>query len=126
MLKHYQISITHSLLASTHIIYFRRDCWCERVNGPGNTAVIDQAFVSKLVKNIDVSKFPSPDEIYGKSLRFCAEQLSGICQHLFQTHDLTKFTVSLLKENKSGSLSMPALSQQFGHSQLQHLYRKER
>ena len=38
-----------------------------------------------LFKHIGVNKCPGPDGICGRTLRFCAEQLSGVFQHLFQT-----------------------------------------
>ena len=52
---------------------------------PDNTTIIDQAIVSKLFKLVNVNKCSGPDGICGKTLKFCADQLSGVFQHLFQT-----------------------------------------
>ena len=38
-----------------------------------------------LFKHIGVDKCPYPDGICGRTPRFCAEQLSGVFQRLFQT-----------------------------------------
>ncbi len=50
-----------------------------------DSAVIDQERVLGLFKHIGVNKCPGPDGICGRTLRFCAEQLSGVFQRLFQT-----------------------------------------
>ena len=50
-----------------------------------NSAVIDQGRVLGLFKHTGVNKCPGPDGICGRTLRFCAEKLSGIFQRLFQT-----------------------------------------
>ena len=52
---------------------------------PDDSAVIDQERVLGLFKHIGVNKCPGPDGICGRTLRFCAEQLSGVFQRLFQT-----------------------------------------
>ena len=52
---------------------------------PDNIIIIDQAFVSKLFKRISENKCPGPDGICSRTLKFCADQLSGVFQHLFQT-----------------------------------------
>ena len=50
-----------------------------------DSAVIDQERVLGLFKHVGVNKCPGPDGICGRTLRFCAEQLSGVFQRLFQT-----------------------------------------
>ena len=52
---------------------------------PDDSAVIDQERVLGLFKHIGVNKCPGPDGICGRTLRFCAEQLNGVFQRLFQT-----------------------------------------
>ena len=49
------------------------------------TAVIDQKSVANCLKMININKRPGPDDICGRTRKFCADQLSGVFQHLFQT-----------------------------------------
>ena len=53
---------------------------------PDDSAVIYQERAMGLFKHTGVNKCPGPDGICGTTLRFCAEQLSGVFQCLFQTH----------------------------------------
>ena len=50
-----------------------------------DSAVIDQERVFGLFKHATVNKCPGPDGICGRTLRFCAEQLSGVFQRPLQT-----------------------------------------
>ena len=52
---------------------------------PDDSAVIDQERVLGLFKHIGVNRCPGPDGIWGRTLRSCSEQLSGVFQRLFQT-----------------------------------------
>ena len=45
---------------------------------PADSAVTDQDRVMVLFKHTGVNKCPGPDGICGRTLRFCAEQLSGV------------------------------------------------
>ena len=49
------------------------------------TAVIDQKSVANCLKMININKSPGPGGICGRTLKVCADQLSGVFQHLFQT-----------------------------------------
>ena len=50
-----------------------------------DSAVTDQERVLRLFKHIGVDKCPDPNGICDRTLRFCAEQLSGVFQCLLQT-----------------------------------------
>ena len=51
---------------------------------PQRNIIIQEEFVNRLLKSINVNKSPGPDGIDGRTLKFCADQLSGVLQHLFQ------------------------------------------
>ena len=51
---------------------------------PQRNVIIQEEFVNRLLKRINVNKSPGPDGIDGRTLKFCADQLSGVLQHLFQ------------------------------------------
>ncbi|KAF7641063.1 hypothetical protein LDENG_00296740, partial [Lucifuga dentata] len=45
---------------------------------------ISQECVVDLLKHVDIRKAPGPDQIYGPTLRHCADQLGEVLHHLFQ------------------------------------------
>ena len=47
--------------------------------------VIDQETVGRYLKATKVNKSPGPDGICGRTLRFCADQLSGVFRDIFQS-----------------------------------------
>ena len=49
---------------------------------PEDSAVIDQ---ERVFKHTGVNKCPGPDGIWGRTLRSCSDQLSGVFHRLFQT-----------------------------------------
>ena len=63
------------------ITHFR----CEAVLDAGRQCCYWPRRVLGLFKHIGVNRCPGPDGIWGRTLRSCSEQLSGVFQRLFQT-----------------------------------------
>ena len=53
---------------------------------PDRNIVIEEEFVNRLLTgiNVNMNKCAGPDGIDGRTLKFCADQLSGVLRHLFQ------------------------------------------
>lgn len=50
-----------------------------------SAGIFDKKNVTNYLKMININKSPGPDGICGRTLKFFADQLSGVFQHLFQT-----------------------------------------
>ena len=94
---------------------------------PDDNAVIDQDRVLGLFMHTGVNKCPGPDGICGRTLRFSAEQLSGVFQRLFQTSidtctipDIWKLSTVILIPKKDN----PKLPNDFRPIALTSLVRK--
>ena len=60
--------------------------------------VIKEEVVNRLLKGININKCSGPDRIDGRTLKFCADQLSGVLQHLFQA-SIDQHSVTFSLEN---------------------------
>ena len=52
---------------------------------PENNIIVDEDNVARLFKKININKSSGPDGINGRTLKFCASELAGVFQHLFQS-----------------------------------------
>ena len=60
--------------------------------------VIKEEVVNRLLKGININKCSGPDRIYGRTFKFCADQLSGVLRHLFQA-SIDQHSVTFSLEN---------------------------
>lgn len=51
---------------------------------PDSNIVIEREQVKNLLKRVNMRKAPGPDLIFGHTLRYCADQLCGVFQYIFQ------------------------------------------